>query len=251
MFDVIVELGRERRWRYVEFRGGETILPSSASVAATYYGHTLDLTVGTGALFCRLASPVRRAVRKSIKSGLSVDVSNSRTGMLQFYKLHARTRRRHGLPPQSLSFFANIYDEIIKPGHGFVIIARKSKTPVAAAIFFHSDTNALYKFGASEDKLQQLRGNNLVMWEAIGMLAERGVRTLHFGRTAGTNAGLRRFKLAWGTEEQVVKYFRCSCDGRSSRERRSEGVAFYNKIFRWLPIAASRGIGKMLYPHLD
>jgi hypothetical protein len=249
--DAIVDLGCQRRWRYVEFRGGETVLPPSASLAATYYGHTLDLSIGAEALFDRLSSPVRRALRKATKSGLTIDVNSSRSAMLSFYKLHQGTRRRHGLPPQPLSFFLNIYDEIIRPGLGFIVIANSSEAPIAAAIFFHSGRTALYKFGASDQRLQQLRGNNLVMWEAIRTLATKGVRRLYFGRTAAANIGLRRFKVAWGAAEQMIKYFRCSCDGRSSGGRPHEGGAFYNNIFRWLPIAASRGIGGMLYPHLD
>lgn len=214
--DAIVELGRQRRWRYAEFRGGENMLPPSASLAASYYGHALDLSVGAKALFDGLGSPVRRALRKATKSGLTVDMSSSRSAMLTFYKLHLRTRRRHGLPPQPLSFFLNIYAEIIKLGLGFIVIAKTSKAPIAAAIFLHSGRTALYKFGASDQRLQQLRGNNLVMWEAISALAAKGFRKLHFGRTAGNNLGLRRFKLAWGAVEQEIKYFRCSCDGRAS-----------------------------------
>jgi len=89
------------------------------------------------------------------------------------------------------------------------------------------------------------------MWQAISTLAAKGIEKLYFGRTAAANVGLRRFKLAWGATEQVIKYFRCCCDGSSSGARPDEGGAFYNNVFRWLPTAVSRGIGGMLYPHLD
>src|SRR5205823_295553 len=117
------------------------------------------------------------------------------------------TRKRHGLPPQPVSFFLNIYEEVIKAGLGFLVMAKSGSRPVAAAVFFHHGKSAVYKFGASDESFQELRGNNLVMWEAIQSLARRGFKTLHFGRTSPANAGLRRFKLAWGTTEETISYY--------------------------------------------
>ena len=45
---------------------------------------------------------------------------------------------------------------------------------------------------------QNLRPNNLVMWEGIKSLMQRGADTLHLGRTSMENEGLRRFKLSRG-----------------------------------------------------
>ena len=125
--------------------------------------------------------------------------------MLEFYRLHVRTRRRHGLPPQPASFVLKIHDEIIKPGLGFVVLASKGSRPVAAAVFLNKGKKAVYKFGASDERHQDLRGNNLVMWEAIQFLAQGGFDTLHLGRTSFGNEGLRRFKLAWGTVEETIE----------------------------------------------
>src|ERR1700737_24576 len=80
--------------------------------------------------------------------------------------------------------------------------------PVASAVFFHAGNAALFKFGASDERTQEFRGSNLVMWEGIKRLVGKGLKTLHFGRTSLSDDGLRRFKLSWGTDEEMIQYFR-------------------------------------------
>ena len=97
-----------------------------------------------------------------------------------FYQLHVQTRRRHGLPPQPASFFLNIYEHIIKPGLGFIVLAQRESRPIAAAIFFRFGRNALYKYGASDKRFQEFRANDLVMWHGIQFLAAHRRRKTAF-----------------------------------------------------------------------
>jgi hypothetical protein len=96
--DKLSEVARERKWKYFEIRGGRT-LEASAKPALAFYGHTLDLRRGTEYLFARLKSSARRALRKAERSCLSVQVTRTREAMLEFYRLHTRTR-----PAQKTSF---------------------------------------------------------------------------------------------------------------------------------------------------
>ncbi|MEO7723588.1 MAG: peptidoglycan bridge formation glycyltransferase FemA/FemB family protein, partial [Chthoniobacterales bacterium] len=118
VFEKLASLARERRWSHVQLRDQ---LPIASATA--FYGHSLDLRPGAEALFARFSSPVRRAIRKAEKSGLTVERSESWASVRDFYQLHVETRRRHGLPPQPQSFFRNIFREVIEPGYGFVIRA--------------------------------------------------------------------------------------------------------------------------------
>ena len=199
--DKLTEVAHERKWKFFEVRGGKAF-EALAAPALEFYGHTLDLRRGAEYLFTHLNSSVRRALRKAERSRLSVQITRTREAMLEFYRLHTRTRRRHGLPPQPFSFFLNIHDEIIKQSLGFVVTASAGSLCVAAAIFFHFDKKAFYKFSASDERWQQFRGNNLIIWEGIRFLSQNGAATLHFGRTSLENDGLRRFKLTWGSVEK-------------------------------------------------
>jgi lipid II:glycine glycyltransferase (peptidoglycan interpeptide bridge formation enzyme) len=150
-----------------------------------------------------------------------------------------------------VSFFLNIYEHIIKAGLGFVVLAQRRSRPIAAAVFFRFANNALYKYGASDKKFQELRANNLVMWQGIQFLARNGAEKLHFGRTECENDGLRRFKLSWGTKEEIIDYFRVDPSGRKCLVAAPSGSGFHKKIFARLPLALNRLAGAMIYPHLD
>jgi hypothetical protein len=248
--DRLVRFAHERRWKHVEIRGGKSF-PLASSPTAKFYGHSLDLRNGVEELISRFPSPVRRAIRKAERNGVSAAVVRNRQAIADFYRLHVQTRRRHGLPPQPVSFFLNIYEHIIKPGLGFVVIAQRRSHPIAAAIFFRFGKNALYKYGASDQKFQELRANNLVMWQGIQFLARNGAEKLHFGRTEFENDGLRRFKLSWGTEEETIDYFRVDPSGRKCLVAARSDSGFHKKIFARLPLAINRLAGAIIYPHLD
>jgi Acetyltransferase (GNAT) domain len=246
----ILELARARKWKWFEIRGREC-LPPTAVPASQFYGHRLPLADSTEELWARLGGATRRAIRKAEKSNITVGTVRTETGMRQFYRLHVATRRRHGVPPQPFSFFVNMYEQIIKMGHGFVALAQSESRVVAAGIFFQHRGNALYKFAASDNVFQGLRGNNLVIWEAIKRLMTDGCKTLHFGRTSMGNEGLRRFKKGWGAIEEMIEYFRFDPLKGAWESARDRSSGFHTEIFRRLPLAFNRLAGAAIYRHLD
>jgi hypothetical protein len=246
----VSDLARKRKWKHFEIRGGCTFVPLSQP-AAVFYGHRLDLRGGIENVYAGLKSSVRGALRKAERSALSLQLTHTLEAVEAFYRLHARTRRSHGLPPQPESFFLNIYNEVIKPGFGFVVLASNESRPIAAAVFFHFGKKALWKFGASDERFKDLQGNTLVLWEAISFLVKTGIEELHFGRTATDNKGLRKFKLAWGVSEHAIEYFRFHLATRLWVTDGQTRPSFHKAVFRRLPLAVNRLAGAVIYPHLD
>jgi Acetyltransferase (GNAT) domain len=244
------QIARERGWGYFELRS-HSIIPVDVPASESYYGHSLDLRNGPEALISNFSSSVQRAVRKAKRSGLTVSIQSTPEAMAQFYKLHVRTRCRHGVPPQPRSFFINIQRHLISAGFGFIVLVECQKDPIAAAMFFKLGRHAVYKFGASDERLQELRANNLAMFEAIRHLAEGGAEALHFGRTETENQGLRRFKLSWGATEETIDYARFDTASASWKDSRDHRSTFHRRIFRALPASLNRLAGAILYPHLD
>ena len=239
-----------RRWKWFEIRGRlGSHLPSQPSL--TFHGHSLDLRRGADALFANLSACVKRAIHKAEQSDLTIDLSTSKAAVREFYRLHVATRRRHGLPPQPFALFSNIYSEIIGPDRGFIVLAKNGSETVAGAVFFCTATNAVFKFGASEERYWYLRPNNLVMWRAIQELARREIAMLHLGRTTHGNEGLRRFKLSWGAVEEPINYFRFHVRSNGWITTTDKASGTHNAIFSRLPLAINRLIGAVLYPHLD
>lgn len=244
-------LANERSWKFVEFRGRPLAASSSTPAYESYHGHWLDLTPSVDALFENCSSAFRRGLRKAERSGLRVEVRTDAEAVRRFYDLHARTRRRHGVPPQPFSFFQSILRQILSRRAGFMVLASERGTPVAAAMFFHFQTNGIFKFGASDHRHQEFRGSNLVMWEGIRECAARGVKTLHFGRTDLPQEGLRRFKLALGVQEETLRYYRYAIPERRWLARpSSSGFSAHTAVLRRLPLTINRLAGTMVYPHL-
>jgi hypothetical protein len=242
------QLARSRHWRYWDYRGG-TSSWEGATPSVEYYQHTLSLTKDTGALLRNCESSTRTAIRKAEQAGLHLEISQTHAAVREFYELVGATRRRQGLPPQPVAFFDQIQKHILAPGLGSIVLARVNGRPAAGAMFFQYGETVIYKFGASDEAYQELRPNNLVMWRAIEHYAQAGFSVLNFGRTSLANAGLRRFKRAWGTQETTVNYIKWSPRaGFLGETDRASG--WHTRIFRAMPAPLSRLVGKLAYRHV-
>jgi lipid II:glycine glycyltransferase (peptidoglycan interpeptide bridge formation enzyme) len=194
---------------------------------------------------------MRRGIRKAEDSGLRVVRDTSLEAMHTFYHLHCLTRRRHGVPPQPVRFFENIARYMLDSGHGYVFTAVIGARILAAAVFFHSKDRAVYKFGASDPGFQELRPNNLLLWEAIKSYTQSGQRLMHFGRTSLSGNGLRRFKLGFGAEEERIEYRRYDFASNAHVTGRDRTESWATAVFRRLPLPFLRMTGNVLYPHLS
>jgi len=130
------------------------------------------------------------------------------------------------------------------------VLARADKRVVAAAVFFQFGKKAIYKFGASDDRFQQLRANNLVFWKAIQALAENGVVELDFGRTSLGNEGLRRFKLGWGSQESRLDYFKYDFRSKRFAKGCDRASGWQTRVMGVLPRVMCRWVGTMFYRRL-
>lgn len=241
--------GKNAGWKCLEIRDGRDF-PEHVSSWSCYYRHTLELLESEELIFKQLQGSTKRNIRKAGREGLSISISNSLDSVLSYYRLHGILRKRHGLPSQPLYFFKSIHKNIIYPGNGFVVLASYKGNPVSGAVFFHFGRKAVYKYGASDLAFQHLRGNDLVMWEAIRLLARNGFHSLCFGRTDMDNEGLRRFKSGWGTQESIIRYFKLDLyKDRLLREGKgSAGLA--KRIMGRLPVPVLNLIGHLLYRHI-
>lgn len=250
VIDTVSQIAAERRWKYFEIRDAK-LLNGGAAPSVSYLGHCLNLDGGARRCFSRCSASAQRAVRKAEAAGVKVETSRFADAMEVFYKLHARTRKKHGAPPQPYTFFENIQSEVMERGLGFVVIASQGVHPVAGAVYFQLGRKGIYKFGASDERFLDVRGNNLVMWKAIEHMAENGGESLHLGRTSVGNEGLRRFKLSWGAKEERIEYVKFDMIKKEWSVSPDRTSGLHAALFRKLPVAVNRLAGRMLYPHLD
>lgn len=244
----VIDFGKNRKWRYIELRGGSKLLPQALS-PINYSGHILDLSENTEELFYGFKDSTRRNIRKANREGVEVRIFNTLVAVKEFYRLNCLTRRMHGLPPQPYGFFKNIHQHVIAKDHGFVALASYLGRFIAGAVFFHMGKKALYKYGASDQRYQQVRANNLVMSEAIKWYSQNGYRSIHFGSSEPQNEGLVRFKSGWGTTEHTLSYYRYDLRKNAFVPNCSKISGLHNMIFRRMPLPLLNAVGKWLYRH--
>ncbi len=247
MIDFVREYGRKCHWESIESRGG--YYPDMTALTS-FYRHTLNLTLGVEQIFSRFNSNTRRNINKAVREGIEVNICRSLKAVNEYYRLHCMTRKRHGLPPQPRAFFKKIYEHIISKNLGRVVLASHRKRNIAGSVFFNFRNEALYKFGASEYTCQHLRASDLVMWEGIKWHIQNGYQSLCLGRTALHNAGLRRFKARWGTDEQIINYYKYDLQQSTFVAETSFLNDSHRSIFRKMPIPLLKVFGSLLYKHI-
>ena len=245
----VMEHAKARRWKYMELRGASGLLPRSQG-SLSYYGHRLELSTDMDRMRHRCARSVPRAVRKAGRSGLTVEFSREMPALETFQELLCVARKRQGALPQPMEFFRNIQRHVLERNLGWVVLARVHGKAVAGAVFFHFGDTAIFKFGASDPAFLNLRPNNLIMWEAIQWYASHGFKFLDFGRTSLDNNGLRRFKLAWGTQEYPIEYNKISVASGISIPSADASGSWQSRVLKNVPIPVSRLVGGALYRHL-
>jgi len=270
LFYKIIEFGKKLNWKYIELRGAPKPPPQSSVLAphslprhpqpvtrngsfvpfVTYLGHSLDLTRGEEEIFSSLRDSTRRNIKKAMAQGVEVKISRDSEAIKEFYRLNCMTRKQHGLPPQPNHFFQKVYDHIISKGLGFVTLASHKDKNIAGAIFFHFGDNAIYKYGASDKIFQDLRANNLVMWEGIKWFCKHGDKSLCFGRTELEHTGLRQFKTGWGTEKYTLSYFKYDLRRMEFATTQNRINAFGTRLFQRMPIPVLNLAGSILYRHM-
>jgi hypothetical protein len=243
-----LEYGRQNDWKFLELRMENSFLPSSLP-ALSYIGHILDLDGRSDRISSRFRSSTRRNIRKALHEGVEIKNSTSLDSIKEFYRLNCLTRKEHGLPPQPYEFFKNIHKHVLLKGFGSVILASYRGKSIAGSVFFHFGRKAIFKYGAFDRKYQRFRANNLVMWEAIRLYAQKGYQSLCFGRTEMENLGLLQFKSGWGAIEHPLRYCRYDFKKEAFVNISSSVTTLHNKIFRKMPVPLLKKIGAALYRH--
>jgi CelD/BcsL family acetyltransferase involved in cellulose biosynthesis len=194
----------------------------------------------------RTRASVRRHVATARRSGVQVRFADRAEDLTQtYYRLHLQTRRRQGVPVQPRRYFQLLWDRMILPGQGFVLLAAVEGRAVAGAVFLLGGATVTYMYGASDPASWALRPNHAVMSTAMAWATDHGYSSFDFGRTDLDNVGLRRFKESWGAVERPLRYTTFSRDVGYDRGRRA--AQLLSPVIRHCPSFVCRGLGEVLY----
>lgn len=247
----VFDYGKKSKWRFVEYRGGMRFL-SSETPYSSQYMHSLDLSRNEKEIFRSLSRSTRRNIKIAIRDGVEIEINHNLSAVNSFYKLHCRTRKYHGVPPQPYTFFKNLYEYVITKNNGAVFVARYSGRDVAAAIVLYFGSKAVYKFSAFDRQYWRAKPNNLLLWTVIKWACENGFKNLHLGRTETQNRGLLAFKEKWGPVEKVQHYYRFDLKKECFVQSTFGNIPLdvCKKISKIMPSSLFNLTGSILYRHM-
>jgi CelD/BcsL family acetyltransferase involved in cellulose biosynthesis len=215
--------------------------------ARRYCFHQVDLRQSEAELFARLHhSNARRAIRRAEREGLTYEAGTTEPMLASFYRLLRMTRRRHGLPPQPISWFRNLLANL--DDRASIHLASKDGEPVAGMLCLSFKSTTYYKYGGSNAAQHRLGGMPFLFWRMMLDARRRGSTRLDLGRSDIDQPGLITFKDHLGAERSTLQYYRHPRQPESTRSRWIERAA--RGTFSHLPDVALDLAGKLIYKRL-
>jgi CelD/BcsL family acetyltransferase involved in cellulose biosynthesis len=210
-----------------------------------FYLHRLDLRPELDVIFNGFHKDcIQRKIRRAEREELQYREGRSKDLLKDFYGLFLITRRRHGLPPQPQTWFANLLECL---GGGVELrLAYKDSRPLAGIVTLSHRDCMVYKYGCSDPASNKLGGMALLFWKAIQDAKRRSMVTLDLGRSDLDATGLITFKEHIGARRQELTY--ADYPVRPSHVTWKGRLA--TTVFRHLPDPLLVGAGRFLYKHV-
>jgi len=240
---------RQGEWKYIEMRPlSPALLDGIETGGDEYVLHLLDLRPSREELFNRLhKSSIQRKLRRAEREGLTLEEGRSSSLLLEFFRLHVKTRRRHRLPPQPRSWFEKM---LVALGDQLTIrVARKGEKAIAALVTLETQNSFMYKYGASDAEFHEMGAMPFLAWNMVLAAKRAGHSFLDLGRSERTNSGLITFKNHLGAIPQLLRYIRIPAVQPSLTPEDAPWL-FTKLAFRCCPDSVLIAAGKWLYPHI-
>lgn len=224
--------------------------PELLEIQSEYVTHILNLDARLEDLYKSFHNTsICQRIRKGNKSGIRFKMADNEEGLKAFFRLHAKVRKRHGLPPHPYKFFLNML-KILAPRNIMCIpLIEYGGTIVAGAIVLKFKDTFHFEYSAFDRQYAHISPNQFMIWEIIKLAQAEGARHFDFGRSAPDNKSLIEFKKRWGAEQHELHYYYYP---KAKRVNTESGVKKYmlSRFNSLLPPCLLRLEGEILYPHI-
>lgn len=218
--------------------------------------HTTALSRDADELFARFhRSQVHRNIRRAEREQLHVRELAARHDFVDvFYRLHAQTRRRQGMPVQPQRFFVSLWEHLFagetrESVARLVLVDAPGRPAIAGALLLAGTRTLTYKYGASDSSFWRLRPNHLLFAYAVRSACEAGFERFDWGRSDLEDRGLRDFKSGWAASEADLVHTTLSADETPAAADGEQGAAMQTAraLLRRSPVFACRAAGELFY----
>ena len=144
-------------------------------------------------------SRVRRDVRKSERSGVTVREASTQADLEAFYDLYLDSMKRNrAIAKYSLALVKAIFEEYGALERCSVLLARRDDVDIAGVLVVDSADVSHYLMGGSNPEGFQYCPTDLLLHTAIRRAVERGLAAFDFLPSGEDDTALESFKSKWG-----------------------------------------------------
>lgn len=170
-----------------------------------YATHLVDLSANPDVLRARLSGKWRSALHKAeqlLASGaLATDWSGSPVQIRALLGWHQLDREEKGYQGTPLVLLMRLLMDYAKAQSLLLGVAEYKGKPCSAVALLCHGRAATYQLAWNDKAARQAGANNLLLWQAMLALRERGVCTLDLGGFNDASPGLQHFKAGLGGRE--------------------------------------------------
>ncbi|MDP2933603.1 MAG: peptidoglycan bridge formation glycyltransferase FemA/FemB family protein [bacterium] len=163
----------------------------------------LDVRPSEDELLAGMRKNTRYAIRKAIKDGVEISVSQKQEDLVHFYRLYEETTRRHNFTPFSRAYIDKEFISFTKDNSAALFLGRYQGEVRSAALVIFTSNSGFYHQGASGFG-EIVPVSQLLQWEVIREVKRRGCSYYNFWGVAPLDkphhpwAGLSYFKRGFG-----------------------------------------------------
>lgn len=171
--------------------------------------HGLELNNDLDTIFKNFHSASRRAIRKAERNGTTVRQAENETDLRAFFEMHLQIRKyKYKMVAQSYQFLLHIWRNFVETGQGVLLLAERENKIIGGVFYLRWQNKLYYKFNASSLSAQDLRPNDLLMWEGIKYAKTNNCTFLDLGLSDWGQDGLVRYKQKYATNEKTIYFLK-------------------------------------------
>jgi hypothetical protein len=185
----------------------EVGLPRWRRVITGYATVMLDLTPSLEELRAKLEGRWRNRLVAAESADLVVHKVGTNPGQYRWLlEQENQQREQRGFQGLPLAFMDHYIQSRKSPARTVLTLrADQGRERVAAMMFLLHGSVATYQVGWSDATGRELNAHNLLLWQAIEALKQRGIRQLDLGGVnTARSAGIARFKLGTGGQPVIL-----------------------------------------------
>lgn len=226
MIHNIIELAKNKKVDYIEFRGGIRPDYPKIIIKKEIYASFVKYFSPEENVLLSIPRKKRADIRKALDNSQLSFCQN--VNVKDFYRLFARSQHKHGTPAHHFDYFKKLSEN-----QKFIKIdgVYYSNTLVASCMSFIWDNQLVAYYGAADADYVGLHVYDLMYYHLMRIAQEKG-KKFNFGRSK-YNTGSFKYKTLWGFEPIETEHYMIPIGKKKIPDIRANNPEFSRKIELW------------------